>query len=73
MPKTDDHKFVRASKYIERIRHPAKKQYARDYYQFLRSGQLLGQEADYDRDKLSYMAAQAVRMNLDEIMQGEGP
>lgn len=62
-----DHPFTVASRYIESLRSPTKKRYARDYYQWIRAGRV---DADHPADPptLSYMAAQAVRMNLDEIM-----
>ena len=64
-----EHKFTAASRYIESLRHAAKKRYARDYYQWLRSGEL--GDMPNDPASLSYMAAQAVRMNLREIMEGQ--
>ena len=52
-------------KYIRKIKNPSKKQYATEYYNWLKNGKR-GEEPDYtDYKSLSYMAAQAVRMNLD--------
>lgn len=65
------HRFITASRYIESLRHHAKRRYAHDYYQWLRSGQQ-GDSPEYNPAALSYMAAQAVRMNLDTIMQAHG-
>jgi hypothetical protein len=62
------HRFTKASRYIDSLRHAAKRKYAREYYQWIRSGFRPDQEADYSPDSLSFMAAQAVRMNLAEIM-----
>lgn len=67
------HKFTAASKYIEAIRSKAKREYARSYYQHLRCPvELRGGSPKYPPE-LPYMAAQAVRMNLDEIMEGNIP
>ena len=62
-----DHPFCKASRYIESIRNASKKQYARDYYQWIRSGRT-GDSPERPVDKLSYMGAQAVRMTLDKIL-----
>jgi hypothetical protein len=62
------HRFTKASNYIESLRHPAKKRYAKDYYQYLRCPANQRPERGPEHPGLSYMAAQAVRMNLDEIM-----
>lgn len=62
-----EHKFVTASRYIESLRSAAKKRYARHYYQYIRAGR---REPSPEYPALSYMAAQAVRMQLDEIMEG---
>jgi hypothetical protein len=48
--------------YIRRIRNPLKRAYAQAYWKWLASGQ---QGPEPERDpSLSYMAAQAVRMEL---------
>lgn len=74
-----EHKFKRASDYIESLKNAAKKQYAKDYYQFLRDPRphckdkpelpLDEVKAPPEYAGLSYMAAQAVRINLNEIME----
>lgn len=58
-----------AEKYIQRIKNTAKKQYARDYYAWILAGRrsTSGNGPEWDRNALSYMAAQGVRMNLDEL------
>jgi len=66
-----DHKFTKASKYIERIRNKAKREYAHAYYQYLREPEHLRARNGPDYGELSYMAAQDVRMNLCEIMEGK--
>jgi hypothetical protein len=53
--------------YVKRIRNPYKKDYASEYAHFAITG---GAEPP-DRGPLSYMAAQAVRMNIKEIVNGE--
>jgi hypothetical protein len=63
-----EHRFTAASRYIESLRHPAKKRYARDYYQWLRSGKQ-GDMPRCDHNSLGLMAEQAVWMNLNEIME----
>ena len=68
---TTDHKFTVASKYIEAIRNKAKREYARSYYQYLRCPQELRKESPEYPPELSYMCAQAVRMNLVDIMEGK--
>jgi hypothetical protein len=50
----------RIQTYINRIRNPHKLEYARVYLAYLRNP--VGESPDYPG--LSYMAAQAVRMNL---------
>ena len=66
-----EHRFVRASEYIESLRHHAKRRYAHAYYQHLRCPEHLRPKNGPEYSGLSCMAAQAVRMNLDEIM-GDG-
>jgi hypothetical protein len=58
-----------AAKYMRRIRNAAKADYARDYWSYVR-GQRCAPEAE--TYGLSYMGAQAVRMNLDAIYAGRG-
>lgn len=65
---TAEHPFIQASAYIESLRHPAKKRYARDYYQWLREGELEDKRPTWDSTTLGEMAAQAVRLNLRDIM-----
>jgi hypothetical protein len=50
--------------YISRIRNTKKRQYAFAYLEFL-----LGKTSEPERGELSYMAAQAVRINLHDIMK----
>lgn len=63
-----------AEKYIRGIRNAAKQAYARDYYRWILDGRPeslnSGNGPEWDRAALSYMAAQAVRMNLDCIYSG---
>ena len=62
------HKFSVASRYIESIRNPLKKKYARAYYQWLREPECVrGDSPEYA--PLSYMGAQAVRMRLTDIFE----
>jgi len=49
--------------YIEKIRNPVKREYAKQYWLFLK-----GQVAQPEYSGLSYMAAQAVRLRLSELM-----
>jgi hypothetical protein len=51
-----------AVKYVGRIRNPKKRAYALSYLRFLNG---LGPEPD--RGQLSYMAAQAVRIELAQL------
>ena len=64
-----EHRFYRASRYIEGLRSPLKRRYAHAYYQWLRMPDSLRPAESPSRGELSYMAAQAVRMNLDEILE----
>lgn len=57
-----------AVKYIAAIRSSAKKQYAQQYYRWILEGRPEGKNPTYA--PLCYMAAQAVRMNLDQIYSG---
>lgn len=66
-----DHKFTLASKYIEAIKNKAKREYARSYYQYLRCTSELREESPKYPPELPYMAAQAVRMTLIDIMEGK--
>lgn len=56
--------ITEACRYVDHIRHPVKKAYAKDYYQWCRSGR---QGPSPDRRSLSFMGAQAVRIRLDEF------
>jgi hypothetical protein len=51
-----------AHKYIRRIRNKEKRAYAQIYLRFL-----CGQQPEPDRGKVSYMAAQAIRIELHSI------
>lgn len=55
---------VKAGQYIRRIRNVQKKQYARAYLNYVLTGR---QGAEPDRSPLSFMAAQAVHMELNSI------
>ena len=66
------HKFINASNYIESIRNPKKKKFAKAYYQWLRNNRRGVVESPADNG-LSYMAEQAVRMTLNKIMDEEVP
>lgn len=50
------------AKYIKGIRNAEKKQYAKDYYKYLHE-----RKGEPPETNLSYMAAQAVRMNIEEL------
>lgn len=52
------------SDYIGKIRNKSKRQYALAYYNHLVSS---GQEPEYKDFAISYMAAQAVRMNINDM------
>ncbi len=54
----------KAHGYVRRIRNKQKKQYAAEYLSFLRG---YGPEPELPKD-LSYMGAQAARMNLEDIL-----
>ena len=55
-----------AESYINRMRSAAKRIYAMDYWNYIACPSPLYLEPD--RGELSYMAAQAVRMQLDSIL-----
>ena len=55
-----------ARTYIQRIRNATKRAYAEDVYRTIIGGGSLSVQPD----GLSYMAAQAVRMNLADILRG---
>ena len=50
--------------YVSRIRNPLKRAYALRYLQWRRNGE---QGESPDRGALSYMAAQAVEMSINQI------
>jgi len=58
-----------AKKYIRSIRNESKRDYAERYYRWILDGGLDRDEngPEWNRNTLSYMAAQSVRMNLDLI------
>ena len=57
------------NQYIERIRNPHKRSYARAYWNWLASDSC---EPEPEKPaELSYMAAQSVRVALVELMQQE--
>lgn len=60
------------TKYIDAIRNAEKKDYARAYAAWL-SGGRQGESPEYDGEKLSTMAAQAVRMSLEEVFEKAEP
>ena len=51
--------------YIQRIRNPRKRAYAAAYYRWLTRGKL----GNGPEPQCSYMAAQAVRLDLNEMVQ----
>jgi hypothetical protein len=53
-----------ATKYINSIRNLGKHEYARKYWACVVYG---GKSPDYKEFQISYMAAQAVRMRLEEF------
>lgn len=53
----------RVYEYINRIRNTRKKQYAKAYLRYLKLGEMFN---DSDFSDLSFMAQQAVRMNIDD-------
>jgi hypothetical protein len=57
-----------AQKYINDIRNVAKKEYARAYFDWVMDGRKGHNGPEWDRAKLSYMAAQAVRVNIDALV-----
>jgi hypothetical protein len=62
-----------AEKYIRGIRNASKRSYAEAYYRWILHGcPGDGNGPEWDRATLSYMGAQAVRMNLDTIYSGNG-
>jgi hypothetical protein len=60
---------VEAGKYIRRIRNRQKREYARAYLFYVLKGKRGGEPS---RGTLSYMGAQAVRMQLDSIFANDG-
>jgi len=52
----------RAHEYINRIRNKRKKEYAKIYLRYIKFGEMFN---DSDFNDLSFMAQQAVRMNID--------
>lgn len=65
---TNEHRFTAASRYVASLRSAVKRKYAHEYYQWLRCPEHMRGLLP-DPGSLSCMAAQAVRMNLDEIME----
>jgi hypothetical protein len=53
--------------YIKSLRSAAKRAYAKEYLEFLKAGEPEGKEPG--RGTLSYMAAQAVRLQLHELVK----
>lgn len=62
------HAFRQASSYIESLRNPKRKKFARDFYQYLRSKG----RAAYPESDLPPMARQTVISDLLEIMEPAG-
>jgi hypothetical protein len=52
--------------YINRIKNPAKKEYAKKYYLYK-----LKRSTEHPGYTCSYMAAQAVRMDIDTLLKGK--
>ncbi|HEU5407205.1 MAG TPA: hypothetical protein VFU48_05525 [Nitrospira sp.] len=59
----EDDQVVDPRNYIDKIRNPLKRSYAASYYDYLRNG---GDEPTRP-EGLSYMAAQAVRLELGSL------
>lgn len=59
-----DQKHAEALAYIAKLRNPSKRDYARRFYMYL-----LGGKEPTDTTGLSIMARQAVRMNLEAILE----
>ncbi len=53
--------------YLKAIRNPAKRTYAYAYLAWVLSGRPERKEPEYETLKLSYMAAQAVRHNINAL------
>ena len=53
------------ARYVKSIRNPLKREYAKAWLRFL----TCGGEEPLDPQGLSYMAAQAVRLNLRELVK----
>ena len=58
--------LLAAQRYIKGIRNAGKRAYALAYWRWL-TGRT-GKEPDFQGADISYMAAQAVRLNLDQII-----
>ena len=71
--KEQEHRFLRASRYIESIRNRAKRAYAHAYYQWLRDPQVSDptDHRSFLAPGLGSLGAQSVRMRLDEILAPE--
>jgi hypothetical protein len=65
----DPVKLGQANKYANLIRNKAKREYAQAYIAWLRNG---AEGLEPEHSKLSYMAAQAVRMTVDAMKLWEG-
>lgn len=55
------------AKYLGAIRHRGKKNYARDFYHWLQSGEK-GEQPNYSDYGIQYMTAQAVRLQLSDLI-----
>ncbi len=60
-----------AFSYIRKLRNADKRLYAWEYYNWLTRDQAHEEQEPPSRCNLCCMAAQAVRMNLDEMMKSE--
>lgn len=60
---------MNANQYISSIRNPGKRAYASRYWDWLTTDG--GKEPDYQHADISYMAAQAVRLQLNDISERE--
>lgn len=60
------HQISACCKYIRAIRNDAKRAYATAYFNWIRGTEL---EPDSSTFKLSAMGAQAVRLQIDEMMK----
>lgn len=63
--------YAAIAAYVRQVRSPSKREYAKQYADYLEQGQPEGGEPERGAG-LSYMAAQAVRMHLRAHFLAEG-